>query len=147
MAAAVAANPRLATPAKPQNQPWKAENQSYPKHLLEMWESPTPETEVLQGPRSYMQRMQHQRTLQEGMHEEVCTPGRCSWQLWPWVLWWIGRSSIRTDAHCKHQPGGKEETPYPVPNQCWPTESEETGKNALSYCSTEGRHRSRCKSS
>ena len=42
---------------------------------------------------------------------------------------------------------GKEETPYPVPNQRWPTESEETGKNALSYRSTEGWHRSRCKSS
>ena len=25
---------------------------------------------------------------------------------------------IHTDAHDKHQPGGKEETPYPVPNQC-----------------------------
>ena len=30
MAAAMAANLRLATPAKPQNQPWKAENRSYP---------------------------------------------------------------------------------------------------------------------
>ena len=35
-------------------------------------------TEVLQGPRSGIQRMQHKRTLREGMHEEVCTPGRHS---------------------------------------------------------------------
>ena len=118
---------------------------SYPTTSVGEWETPASETNVLQGPRSGMQRMQHQGTLQKGMHEEVCTPGRHSWQLRPWVLQWIGRSSIHTDAHGKHQSGGKEETPYPVPNQRWPTESEETGKDALSYCSTEGWHRSRCK--
>ena len=89
----------------------------------------------------------NQRTLRKGMHEEICTPGRHSQQLRPWVLRQLGRSSICADAHGKRQPGSKEETPYPVPNQHWPTESEETGKDALSYCSTEGRHRSRRKPS
>ena len=74
--AAVAADPRLATPAKPQNQLQKVGNRSYPMTSIGDVGNPLTSKEVLQGPRSSMQRMQHQRTLREGMHEEVCTPGK-----------------------------------------------------------------------
>ena len=44
-----------------------------------------------------------------------------------------------------HQPGEQEETPHPISHQRWTAESEETGKDPLSYCGAKGWYQGRCK--
>ena len=116
--------------------------------MLEMGETLTSEEEILQSIGGSLQRLQNQRTLWKGMHEEGNTPsGHLGWFQWFWsqILWWIGRCCLCTDAHGIHQPGGQEETPHPISHQCWSAESEETSKDPLSYCAAKGWHWGRCK--
>ena len=139
------ADPRLEAPAKLQNHLQKARNPNYPEWcMLEMWETPTSE-EILQSIGGSLQRLQNQRTLWKGMHEEGYTPSGHSGQFWSQILWWIGRCCLCRAAHGTHQPGKQEETPHPISHQCWSAESEETSKDPLSYCAAKGWHRGRCK--
>ena len=99
---------------------------------------------------SSLQKLWNQRTLWEGVYEEVNPLGRSSKQFqWFWsrLLWWIWWTCLCSDTSSSHKGDTQEETSHPVSNKCQLRESEEASRRPLSYCSAEGWHRSWCQSS
>ena len=115
-----------------------------------MWKISTSERSTMQSNKSSLQKLWNERTLQEGVYEEVNPLGRSSKQFqWFWfrLLQWIWWTCLCSDTSSSCKGDTQEETSHPVSNKCQLIESEEAGRRPLSYCSAEGRHRSGCQSS
>ena len=90
-------------------------------HLLEMWKISTSERSTMQRNGSSLQKLWNQRTLQEGVYEEVNPLGRSSKQFqWFWsrLLQWIWWTCLCSDTSSSHKGDTQEEISHPVSNKC-----------------------------
>ena len=129
---------------------WKEPPPTTYWHLLEMWKISTSERSTMQNNGSSLQKLWNQRTLWEGVYEEVNPLGRSSKQFqWFWsrLLQWIWWTCLCSETSSSCKVDTQKETSHPVSNMCQLRESEEAGRRPLSYCSAEGWHRSWCQSS